>query len=112
MGFNAGRRSGTAKQDGDSPFGWDDTFQLFGGQAGASAHAGQGPEGRPVRNAERKALHTLGLEGCPSSAEIKKRFKQLVKRHHPDANGGDRSTEERLKDVIQAYNYLKAAGFC
>jgi hypothetical protein len=111
MGFGGGRRGGTAHQDGDPQPDWDDAFQLFG-EPGARAHAGHGPEGRPVRNAERKALHTLGLDGCPSAAEIKRRFKQLVKRHHPDVNGGDRSTEERLKDVIQAYNYLKAAGFC
>jgi hypothetical protein len=112
MGSNGGRRGGGAAQDQDFPgFGWDDTFQLFG-WPGAGTHTAQGPEGRPVRNAERKALHTLGLEGCPSAAEIKRRFKQLVKRHHPDVNGGDRSTEDRLKDVIQAYNYLKAAGFC
>ncbi|HCV48526.1 MAG TPA: molecular chaperone DnaJ, partial [Rhodobiaceae bacterium] len=31
---------------------------------------------------------------------------------HPDANSGDRSYEEKLNKVIQAYNYLKASGFC
>ena len=45
-------------------------------------------------------------------AEIKARFKVLVKRHHPDSHGGDRSYEDRLRAVIQAYNYLRAAGFC
>jgi curved DNA-binding protein CbpA len=35
-----------------------------------------------------------------------------VKRHHPDANGGDRSFEDRLREIIQAYNYLKSAGHC
>jgi curved DNA-binding protein CbpA len=35
-----------------------------------------------------------------------------VKRLHPDANGGDRSSEDKLREIIQAYNYLKAAGFC
>ena len=34
-----------------------------------------------------------------------------MKRHHPDANGGDRSTEDRLREIIQAYNYLKSVGF-
>lgn len=69
-------------------------------------------EGRMVRNVERKALDTLGLELDASRGDIKARFKALVKRHHPDANGGDRSTEDRLREVIQAYNYLKSAGFC
>jgi hypothetical protein len=69
-------------------------------------------EGRVVRNAERKALDTLGLEGHATATDIKARFKLLVKRHHPDANGGDRSCEDRLREVIQAYNYLKSIGYC
>ena len=48
----------------------------------------------------------------PSRAEIKAKFHDLVKRHHPDSNGGDRSTEDRLIEIIQAYNYLKSVGFC
>lgn len=66
---------------------------------------------RPVRNAERKALDTLGLEISATPLQVKARFKELVKRHHPDANGGDRSTEDRLVEVIQSYNYLKSVGF-
>lgn len=42
--------------------------------------------------------------------EIKARFKELVKRHHPDANGGDTRSEDTLREIIQAYNYLKQAG--
>src|SRR5437660_7711855 len=53
-------------------------------------------ERRNLRNAERKAFDTLGLEADASATDIKARFKMLVKRHHPDANGGDRSYEERL----------------
>jgi curved DNA-binding protein CbpA len=63
--------------------------------------------GRLIGNAERKALSVLDFEGDASLAEIKARFKVLVKRHHPDANGGDRGSEDRLRDIIQAYNYLK-----
>ena len=69
-------------------------------------------ETRVVRHAERKAFDTLGLEIDAAAAEIKARFKELVKRHHPDANGGDRSLEDRLREIIQAYNYLKSAKFC
>ena len=69
-------------------------------------------EGRMIRNVERKALDTLGLENDATRADIKTRFKVLVKRHHPDANGGDRTSEDRLREIIQAYNYLKSAGFC
>ena len=61
---------------------------------------------------ERKSLQTLGLDERASPAEVKARYKALVKRHHPDANGGDRSCEERLRQIIQAYSYLKSVGFC
>ena len=57
----------------------------------AGARARRQPERRMVRNAERKALDELGLEIGASKHEIKARFKALVKRHHPDANGGDRA---------------------
>src|ERR1043165_1876850 len=79
---------------------------------GPPPRGGRAAEARPVRNAERKAFDTLGLESDTEPAGIKARFKELVKRHHPDANGGDRSCEDRLREIIQAYNYLKSAKFC
>jgi hypothetical protein len=48
----------------------------------------------------------------PAGADIKARSKELVKRHHPDANGGDRTSEDKLREIIEAYNYLKKTGFC
>jgi hypothetical protein len=55
-----------------------------------------------------KALFTLELDGAATDVTIKARYKELVKRHHPDANGGDRSSEDKLREIIQAYNYLRA----
>lgn len=76
----------------------------------AQAHAEQ--ERRTVRNAERKALHALGLDPGVGRSEIKGRFKELVKRHHPDANGGDRGSEDKLREILEAYHYLKTTGLC
>jgi hypothetical protein len=91
----------------------EDPFALFGETGSrAGGHARAAPEGRKIFNAQRRALDLLGLEPDAKRAEIKSRFKVLVKRHHPDANGGDRGSEERLREIIQAYNYLKSAGFC
>lgn len=56
-----------------------------------------------------RALNALGLEESASAEEIKTRYKELVKRHHPDANGGDRSCEERLREIIHAYKTLRTA---
>ena len=78
----------------------------------APAMRAPAPEGRKILNAQRRALDVLGLEADAKRADIKARFKVLVKRHHPDANGGDRGSEDRLREIIQAYNYLKSAGFC
>lgn len=64
-------------------------------------------ETRKVFNAERKALQVMGLTSAATADDIKAKYKALVKQHHPDANGGDRSTEDRLIEIIKAYNYLK-----
>jgi hypothetical protein len=89
----------------------DDPFELFGDFGRRSAPSDRTPENRMIGNAQRKALDVLGLEATADSHEIKTRFKALVKRHHPDANGGDRSSEDKLREIIQAYNYLKSIGF-
>ena len=87
-------------------------IRVFRDIGGGAEHVKAETERRTVRNAERKALHTLGLEEGASRLDIKGRFKELVKRHHPDANGGDRGSEDKLREIIEAYNYLKATGFC
>ena len=56
-----------------------------------------------------KALGVLGLDASADSAAIQTRYKELVKLHHPDANGGDRANEDKLREIIHAYNYLKSA---
>jgi DnaJ-like protein len=90
-----------------------DPFSLFGESGDRQAgHAQTAPEQRKIFNAQRRALDALGLEADAKRVDIKARFKMLVKRHHPDANGGDRGSEDRLREIIQAYNYLKTAGFC
>jgi len=110
MGMNGGKPTGRSRgaRFGPAFEGTDDPFGMFGEGDGDPQRR---KETRVIRNAERKALGTLGFEGEATTAEIKVRFKTLVKRHHPDANGGDRSSEERLREIIQAYNYLKSVGF-
>jgi len=70
---------------------------------------GEGQAAAPRYNAlALKALSTLDLDEKATVTAIKNRYKALVKLHHPDANGGDRSSEEKLREIIQAYNYLRA----
>ena len=45
----------------------------------------------------------LDLTPPVTVAILKARYKELVKRHHPDANGGDKSAEEKFKEINEAY---------
>src|SRR5262249_20670148 len=110
--MGVGKRGGSGNQASDydtahDPFGM---FREVGGNWRPNFERVEPPQ-RSVRNAERKALSVLGLEGDVTAADIKAKFKLLVKRHHPDANGGDRACEDKLREIIQAYNYLKSVHF-
>ncbi len=83
-----------------------DAFNIFGARRAQEAAQ---PEPR-VGVVAKKALDTLGLEDTADSAAIKARYKELVKRFHPDANGGDRSRESALQEILKAYQQLKSTG--
>jgi hypothetical protein len=114
MGVNSWTRGARAK-NGARPRGFAhrftayDPFGLFGEGAPAGKMPGSAPA-RPLRRVERKCLRQLNLEDGATKADIKARFKELVKRLHPDHNNGDRTSEDKLREVIQAYNYLRQAG--
>jgi hypothetical protein len=86
-----------------------DPFNLFPDRV-PGAKPKDGRPKRPLRKAERKCLRELNLDDGATKADIKARFKELVKRLHPDHNQGDRRSEDKLREVIQAYNYLRQAG--
>ncbi len=89
-----------------------DPFGLF--EEGPFAGSGDPtePRRRRLKRLESRSFEVLQLDETASAKDIKTRYKELVKRHHPDANGGDRGSEDRLRQIIQAYNHLKSAGFC
>ncbi len=70
------------------------------------------PKRRRYSGPIRQALDMLGLDDSADATAIKAQYKALVKRFHPDAHGGDRGFEERLRDIIKAHDTLKAAGLC
>jgi len=55
----------------------------------------------------RRALQIMEIEPPVTLTELKSRYKELVKRLHPDANGGDTVAEDKLKDINQAYATIK-----
>ena len=59
---------------------------------------------------ERRALGILGLREDTDLHSVRKRYSELVRRYHPDRNGGDRRFERQLGDVLDAWQTLKIAG--
>lgn len=55
----------------------------------------------------RAALDVLGLEWPVDQPALRHRYRELAKKFHPDANGGDREAEEKLKDVNRAYSLVR-----
>ncbi|MCX7307676.1 MAG: DnaJ domain-containing protein [Afipia sp.] len=110
MGANGDNKGKTADIEIDAL----DPFKMFDEmngrnrwRANSSAKSEPKAETRKVFNAEKKALIVMGLGPDATIETVKAKYKMLVKQHHPDANGGDRSTEDRLIEIIKAYNYLK-----
>jgi len=66
-------------------------------------------DGRPLSEGDRRNLRTLGLSHDADRRALRQRYAELVRRYHPDRNGGDRSHEKALQDVIAAYTQLKSA---
>ena len=89
----------------------DDEFGLFEEGPGRFAQTVYGAPEHCFKPGERQALALMNLDWPVSLKEIKERYKELVKLHHPDANGGDRDSEERLKKIIHAYTHLLSCGY-
>lgn len=89
--------------------GYSDPFDLLGRRAEAQRKRVEEAR-RRVGLLERKALAELDLDETAEKDVIRARYTELVKRCHPDANGGDRSAEHRLQRVIKAYKTLRSAG--
>jgi len=58
---------------------------------------------------EREALGVMGLGGDADRPMLRRRYSELVRKYHPDRNGGDRSFETRLQQVVEAYQLLRRA---
>lgn len=97
---------GTANTSGTGS--WKDSFGLFGRRTREPAPGEE--EGLKLGRLERNALADLDLDATADKAKVKARYHEMLKRFHPDTNGGDRTAEAKLQNVIKAYKTLKKAG--
>jgi hypothetical protein len=106
---------GKARRAAETEADYQDPFDLFAQQPGRRARARteraeRAEPKRPLKNVELQSLVAMDLEVSATAEQIRARYKELVKRLHPDANGGDRGSEGKLREIIQAYKYLRQAG--
>lgn len=89
-----------------------DPLEAIGARANDIRRRAQGQADSRVSAArftpgERAALDTMGLAPDLDRAGLRRRYSELVRRYHPDRNGGDRQHEDRLVRVVEAYQLLK-----
>lgn len=93
---------------GDPPPAWGDFADPLEA-IGARFRGGRGEQPSRFSREEQRALGVLGLGQGSDLHAVRQRYSQLVRRYHPDRNGGDRSQEGRLGEVIAAWQILKKA---
>ena len=91
----------------DPPPAWSDFVDPLDAIATRFGRANDAAQPSRFGKAERRALGVLGLGVDADRHALRKRYSNLVRRFHPDKNGGDRSHEGRLREVIEAYQLLR-----
>ncbi len=91
--------------------GVNDPMALLGEKATQNPGRVAASATRKLPPTERKAIEILDARDTMSKAEIRKVYKGLIKVLHPDMNGGDRSHEEQLQEVVWAWDQLKDSRF-
>lgn len=87
--------------------GIEDPHQVLGENATRNPGKSNGDQTRRLPPTERRAIDILEAKDHWSKAEIRKAYKKLIKVLHPDMNGGDRSQEEQLQEVVWAWDQIK-----
>ena len=86
-----------------------DPLDAIGGRAAdiKARAAGNQTEYSRFTPREQEALNTMGLQPDTDRKTLRRRYSELVRKYHPDRNGGDRSFEARLGRVVEAYQLLR-----
>jgi len=96
----------------DPPPRWSDFADPLDAISGRFGHIRERAKPSRFSKPEQRALSVLGLGEDAGRHEVRQRYSGLVRRYHPDKNGGDRTHEAKLREVIEAYQLLrKSAAF-
>ncbi len=87
--------------------GIEDPHQVLGQNATRNPGKSANGHTRKLPPTERKAIEILEAKDHWTKAEIRKAYKALIKVLHPDMNGGDRSDEDKLQEVVWAWDQVK-----
>lgn len=113
-GASPGAATGSSAREarGWARHGIDDPHQILGDKA--TRKTAEPVQARPGGSAtrklpanERRAIEVLDARDTWSRTEIRQQYKSLVKDLHPDLNGGNRADEERLQEVVWAWDQVK-----
>ena len=89
--------------------GIEDPHQVLGANSTQNPGRKGGTVGKKLPPMERRAVESLEVADNATKPEIRKVYKGLIKILHPDMNGGDRSQEEQLQEVVWAWDQLKGS---
>ncbi len=87
--------------------GIEDAHQVLGENATRNPGKSNSDQTKRLPPTERRAVDILEAKDHWSKAEVRKSYKKLIKVLHPDMNGGDRSQEEQLQEVMWAWDQIK-----
>ncbi len=87
--------------------GIEDPHQVLGKNATQNPGRGGVAAARKLPPTEKRAIDILETTADASKADVRKAYKALIKVLHPDMNGGDRSQEEQLQEVVWAWDQIK-----
>ena len=98
----------TAHPEGKSwaRLGFDDPYSVLGEMGTKRSEKSSESKLRRLTGNDRKAAEILRLKDEKTKSEIRKKYKALVKDLHPDMNSGSRDDEERLAEVVWAWEQI------
>ncbi|MBC6443750.1 MAG: J domain-containing protein [Rhodobacteraceae bacterium] len=109
FGQAAERVKKSAEERAWARLGIEDPHEILGNNSTMNPGRANPAGARRLPAPERRAINILEAREDWTKTELRKQYKKLIKELHPDMNGGDRSDEERLQQVVWAWDTVRAS---